>query len=63
MKVQRGICRLLHARLVACKDIKSYLEPKEYRESTYLLRLWFDTKLDISFTLIVDNFRIKYALI
>ena len=60
-EVQGGMHGLPHAGAAACKELKAHLELKGYRESTVNPGLWFDNHSTLSFTLIVDDFGVKYA--
>jgi hypothetical protein len=46
---------------MAYKGLVKHLKPHSFEPSTVTPGLWFDNKSNTSFTLVVDNFGIKYT--
>ena len=46
---------------IANKDLEKYLKPHGYYPSEKTTGLWFHKTRPISFTLVVDNFGVKYV--
>lgn len=60
-EVRRGVCGLIHDGTVAYKDLVEYLVSQGFYPSKYTPRLWFDKKSKPNFTLIVNDFGVKYC--
>ena len=45
------------------QDLVKHLKPNGFEPLTVITGLWFDNKSDTSFTLVVDDFGVKYILL
>ena len=60
-KIQKGIYGFPQAGIIAQQLLEQRLEKDGYRQSTTIPGLWTHDTYPISFTLIVDNFGVKYV--
>ena len=60
MQIERGMYGLPQAGILANKLLRKRLEPHGYYEVNHTPGLWRHKSLPIQFTLVVDNFGIKY---
>ena len=60
VEIQRGMYGLQQAGCLAYDQLKTFLVPHGYRLSLYAIGIWLHDTKPISFTLIVDNFGVKY---
>jgi hypothetical protein len=59
--MRRAVWGLPQAGILANKLLKKRLAPHGYFECTHMPRLWKHTTQPISFTLVVDDFGVKYT--
>ena len=62
MEIRGGMYGLPQAGRLAHDELKTHLQPYGYKPVTYTPGLWVNEKRNISFTLVVDDFGIKYDL-
>ena len=55
------MCRLKQAGKLAHKDIKSYLKSYQHHPVPFTPGLWIHKPTNLTFTLIVDDFRVKFT--
>jgi hypothetical protein len=60
LEMQRAMWGLPQAGILANKFLKKWFAPHRYFECKQMPGLWKHAKCPISFTLVVDNFRVKY---
>ena len=60
VEIRRGMYGLKQAGKIAHDQLKSFLEPHRYSPTFSTPRLWTHNTRTISFTLIVDDFGVKY---
>jgi hypothetical protein len=60
-EVQRGMYRLPHASRIANEQLTKFLAPHGYAPVPITSGLWQHTTHDIAFTLVVDDFSVKYT--
>ena len=61
LEVQRAIYELPQAGALANKQLKNFLAPDGYYEVSHTPGLWHHTTRPIQFSLVVDDFGIKYV--
>ena len=61
MEIQRAIYRLPQAGVLANKKLKKFLVPEGYYEVAHTTGLWRHTTQPIQFSLLVDNYCVKYV--
>jgi hypothetical protein len=61
LEMQRAVWGLPQAGILANKLLKKPLAPHGYYECKQTLGLWKHTTRPISFTLVIDNFGVKYT--
>ena len=62
VRTEKGMCGLFQAGIIAHTDLKEHLRPFGYEPEPITPGLWFHNKNGITFTLVVDNFGIKYNI-
>ncbi len=60
-EVRQGMCGLPQAGIIAQELLEEYLEAEGYGQSLYTPSLWAHEWRPIQFTLVVDNFGVKYV--
>ena len=60
-EVRGGMCSLRQAGNIAHEDLKTYLAPCGYKPARFTLGLWSHAPTNLSFTLIVDDFGVKFT--
>ena len=61
IRVEKGMYGLPHAGIIAQKLLEERLEAHQYRQSTTTPGFWKHDWHPISFTLVVDDFGVKYV--
>ena len=61
LNLQRAVWGLPQAEILANKRLHQKLAPFGYREHVNTPGLWYHETCPISFTLVVDNFGVKYV--
>ena len=60
-EIRKGMCGLPQAGIVANTDLQKHLEPFGYQPVAHTPGLWKHKTRNICFTLVVDDFAIKYT--
>ena len=60
IKATKGMYRLPHSGLIANKQLEKNLNKRRYQQSKLVPGLWKHVTRPIHFTLVVDNFGVKY---
>ena len=60
VRVEKGMYGLVQAVIIAHTALKEHLQPFGYEPAPITPGLWRQNKNGINFTLVVDNFGIKY---
>jgi hypothetical protein len=60
-EVRRGMYRLPQAGRLANEQLREFLEPYGYLPCPITPGLWKDTNSDLMFTLVVDDFGVRYT--
>ena len=60
MKINKGMYRLVQEGLLANKLLAKILVKHGFNQTSHTLGLWRHYKITIKFTLVVDDFGIKY---
>jgi hypothetical protein len=60
LEVQKGMYRLPQAGILANHLLAKRLAPRGYRQTTTNLGVWTHDTLPITFSLVVDDFDVKY---
>ena len=61
MQIEQGIYRLPQAGKLANKLLRKHLAPHGYYELPHILGLWEHINKPIHFSLVVDDFGVKYV--
>ncbi len=61
IEMQKAIWGLHQAGILAIKKLRQELKPHEYHKHKNTPGLWYHKTRPISFTLVVDNFGVKYV--
>ena len=60
VRIEKGMYGLVQAVIIANDALKGHLNPYGYTPANITQGLWTHTDRDINFTLVVDDFGIKY---
>jgi hypothetical protein len=61
VEISKGMCRLPQAGIIAFNQLKNHLANHDYAPCTHTPGIWTHSTRDITFSLVVDDFGIKYT--